>query len=57
MLTEAKNTVKTVMLWHIIKILNEHFLFQYALKKSCDANLNFQQQSSLQCHMIFQKSF
>ncbi len=29
------------MLWKIITILNEHFLFQYALKKSCDGKAEF----------------
>ncbi len=56
----AKNTVKIVILWNTFTISNNWFAFEYILKYnySCDAKLNFQHHnSSLQCHMILQKSF
>ncbi len=58
---KIKNTAKTVILWNIIAISSNCFLFFKCIFPgiySCDAKLNFQHHySSLQCHMILQKSF
>ncbi len=55
-----KNAVKSVILWNI-KILNNCFIFEYLFSNvihSCNVKQNFQHHySSLQCHMILQKSF
>jgi len=49
-----KNMVKTVVLWNIIKIWNNCFLFNIWMYNKCKVKLNFQHHfSSLQCHMIF----
>ncbi len=58
-----KNSVKTVACWNIITNPNTYFLFGYILKNViyfCDAKHHWDFQhhySSLQCHMILQKSF
>ncbi len=56
-----KNTVKSVILWNIITLSNNSFLFEYILK--CNLFLRWQSwnfsshYSSLQSCMILQKSF
>ncbi len=56
-----KNTEKTVILWNIIIIENNFSLFQYILKSNlfliCQSTIFSSHYSSLQSHMIFQKSF